>query len=223
MDTQRLSEPPLAELARTTLAQARAARISCLCPDRPGGEPVAAGMRADQAGQPVLLFASGSARAQHATSHPGITVSVPAQPPFVSLTLTGATQPSWRIGRSATLACRMMVTSLQFTGPTRTPVPLEDYQAAKPDPFWRQAPSILAHLERGHMSELIGCARAHGVPRAQWVLPRSLDRFGIELSVLTFDGAATMRLPFPGGPVSCLDEVPVSLRAVLTCCCQPDS
>ena len=58
MDAPRLLEPRPAELARTTFARARAARIDCSCAGRPGGDPVTASMRADQAGQPVLLFAS---------------------------------------------------------------------------------------------------------------------------------------------------------------------
>jgi hypothetical protein len=220
MDANRLPEPSLAELARTTLARARAARADCACPDRPGADPVTASVRADESGQPVLLFASGSARAQHVTSHPGLTVCVPADPPFVSLALTGTTQAAWRVGRSATLACRMSVESVRFTGAAGRPVPLAGYAAARPDPFWRQAPGILAHLEQGHMAELLGCAQAHGVPEAQWVLPRRLDRFGIELSVLTLDGAVALRLAFPDAPVSSLDEIPASLRTVLTCCCQ---
>jgi hypothetical protein len=219
MDAQRLLEPRPAELARTTLARARAARISCSCAARPGGDPVTASMRADQAGQPVLLFASDSARAQHVTSHAGITVTVPADPPFMALALTGTTQAGWRVGRSSTLACRMAVRSVRFTGPAGRPVPLAEYEEARPDPFWRQAPGLLAHLEQGHMGELLGCVRAHGVDEAQWVLPRGLDRFGIELSVLTLDGAVTVRLAFPDGPVSCLDDIPASLRTVLTCRC----
>ena len=55
---------------------------------------------------------------------------------------------------------------------------------------------------------------------ADWVIPRSLDRYGLELLVLAQDGIATVRLSFPDGPVSSLDDVPLSLRTALTCRCQ---
>jgi hypothetical protein len=55
--------------------------------------------------------------------------------------------------------------------------------------------------------------------RAEWVIPRGLDRYGLELLVLTADGIASVRLSFPDGPVSALGDVPVSLRAALTCRC----
>ena len=91
---------------------------------------------------------------------------------------------------------------------------------AQPDPLWRVAPGILHHLEHGHMGELVRCVRAHGMTRADWAFPRGLDRYGLELLVLATDGIAAVRLAFPDGPVSSLNDVPVSLRAALTCRCQ---
>jgi hypothetical protein len=38
--------------------------------------------------------------------------------------------------------------------------------------------------------------------------------------VLTPDGTVAVRLSFPDGPVSSLDEVPASIRTVLTCRCR---
>jgi hypothetical protein len=38
------------------------------------------------------------------------------------------------------------------------------------------------------MSELVHCVRAHGMPQADWVIPRGLDRYGLQLLVLTTDG-----------------------------------
>jgi len=35
--------------------------------------------------------------------------------------------------------------------------------------------------------------------------------------------AATVRLAFPGGPVTSLDEVPASIRTALTCRCQAEA
>jgi hypothetical protein len=85
------------------------------------------------------------------------------------------------------------------------------------------APSVLRHLERGHLGELIHCVRAHGMPQADWVIPRGLDRYGLQLLVLTTDGAAAVRLAFPGGPVTSLDEVPASIRTALTCRCEAEA
>ena len=69
------------------------------------------------------------------------------------------------------------------------------------------------------MAELTECVRAHGLVQADWVVPRGLDRYGLELLVFTTDGIAAVRLSFPDGPVRTLDEVPDSIRAVLTCRC----
>jgi hypothetical protein len=47
-----------------------------------------------------------------------------------------------------------------------------------------------------------------------------LDRHGLELLVLTPDGTVAVRLSFPDGPVSSLEEVPASIRTMLTCRCR---
>jgi hypothetical protein len=112
------------------------------------------------------------------------------------------------------------VRALRFAGPGRTRVPLAEYEAAEPDPLWRVAADAVRHLERGHMAELMGCVQAHGMHQAEWVVPRGLDRFGLELAVITASGVAAVRLSFPDGPVSSLDEVPASLQAVLACRCR---
>jgi hypothetical protein len=98
-------------------------------------------------------------------------------------------------------------------------IPVEEYHAAAPDPLWQVAPNVLRHLEHEHMAELTGCVQAHGLVQADWVVPRGLDRYGLELLVLMTDGTAAVRLSFPDGPVSSLDEVPASIRTVLTCRC----
>ena len=56
------------------------------------------------------------------------------------------------------------------------------------------------------MGELVRCVRAHGMTRADWVFPRGLDRYGLELLVLATDGIAAVRLAFPDGPVSSLER-----------------
>ena len=61
------------------------------------------------------------------------------------------------------------------------------------------------------------------MPQADWVIPRGLDRYGLQLLVLTTDGTAAVRLAFPGGPVTSLDEVPASIRTALTCRCQSEA
>ena len=51
------------------------------------------------------------------------------------------------------------------------------------------------------------------------MLPRALDRYGLELAVITGQGVRNVRLGFPGAPVSSFDEVNNGLRALLTCRC----
>ena len=113
----------------------------------------------------------------------------------------------------------MTLQSVEFAGSGRVPVDLAEYRTAAPDPLRREAPGILRHLENCHMAELAACVRAHGMPAAECVVPRALDRFGLELLVFTADGLAACRLSFPDGPVTDLRQIPASVRAVLTCRC----
>jgi hypothetical protein len=224
MDFEVLPGPSLPELARTALARAAAATVSD--PD-PAGRPVVGQvpLRATWDGRPVLLPASGSWLAQRLSARRSkpVTVCVPADAPFSALRLTGTSQWLTRDGAARVTACVVAVQSVGFAGSGCPEVPLEEYLAATPDPLWRVAPSVLRHLERGHLGELIHCVRAHGMPQADWVIPRGLDRYGLQLLVLTTDGAAAVRLAFPGGPVTSLDEVPASIRTALTCRCEAEA
>ncbi len=219
MDFDVLPGPSRAELARTALARAAAAAVTAAGPD--GCAFAAVPVRVNAAGQPVLLPAAGSALAGLLAAGPAeVTVAVPADLPFTSLRLVGITvrdQPA--AARCGTTPYVVTLQSVEFAGASRVPVDLAQYRTAAPDPLWREAPGILSHLESCHMAELVACVRAHGMPAAECVVPRGLDRFGLELLVLTPDGLAACRLSFPDGPVTDLRQVPASVRAVLTCRC----
>jgi len=219
MDFETLPGPSLPELARTAVARAATAAVSLV------GGPVTASeipVRSGPAGSPVLLTATGSALARQLGTGPEtVSVSVAAAAPFAGLRLTGTARPAARNRQAEIIAYVVAVRSVEFCGTVSALVSLDQYQAATPDPLWHEAPGILRHLEQGHMSDLIGCVRAHGMRQADWVIPHGLDRYGLELLVLTADGTAAMRLSFPSGPVTSLQDVPASVRTVLTCRCYP--
>jgi hypothetical protein len=218
MDFDILPGPSLPEIARTALARAATATVTdpSLLGIAGGQVPV----RAAHDGNPLLLPASGSLVAAWLAGGPHpVRVSLPAAAPFAALRLTGRTRPVPRAGGPGVAACSVLIDTVEFTGPCTARVPVEEYRAAAPDPLWTVAPGVLHHLEKGHMAELIRCVRAHGLAGADWVVPRGLDRFGLELLVFTPDGVASVRLSFPDGPVRSLDDVPVSVRTALTCRC----
>ena len=64
-----------------------------------------------------------------------------------------------------------------------------------PDRFPALLPVIQRPVINVHTDELIRCVRAHGMTRADWVIPRGLDRYGLRLLVFTTDGTSAVRLP----------------------------
>jgi hypothetical protein len=224
MEFDVLPGPPLAELARTVLARAVAATVTC--EGSRSIPPMTVPVRSDGAGQPVLRPPAGSPLERHVTGGP-VTVAVPAAAPFSALRLAGAVRPGGAPADGASAQPRagyragylVTVRSAEFSGPVPVPVPLAEYAAAAPDPLWRAAPAALRHLEDCHVAELVGCVRAHGLIEAEYVVPVSLDRFGLGLLVLMSSGTAAVRLAFPSGPVATMREVPSSIHAVMICQC----
>jgi hypothetical protein len=227
MDFEALPGPSLAELARTALASAAAAELddarSPGDPVYPGRVPAQVPVRDGRDGSPLLLPVTGSVlEHQLAARREAVTVTVPASGPYSALRLTGTVRLTARNRRARIAACMVDLRSAELTGHAgaRVQVPLAEYRAAAPDPLWREAPGALHHLEHGHMADLIACVRAHGMPKADWVITRGLDRYGLELLVLATDGVAAVRLGFPDGPVTSLQDVPASIRTALTCRCE---
>jgi hypothetical protein len=220
MDFDVLPGPSLPELARTTLARATAATVST--PGHPASRDIASPVpvRARTDGSPLLLTATGSLLEQRLAAGPdAVAVTVPASPPFRALCLTGTARPVAHDPATDVVAWAVGVRSVTFHGAGRTPVRADDYAGTGPDPLWRVAPAVLRHLDHAHTADLVSCVRAHGLASAEWVIPRGLDRFGLELLVLTPDGAAAVRLSFPDGPVGSLQDIPASVRTTLTCRC----
>ena len=102
-------------------------------------------------------------------------------------------------------------------------IELEEFLRAEPDPLRGDAPAILSHLEAAHAAELLACLRAHGHADAVAVVPRSLNRYGIDLTMLRPDGVQNVWLAFPDGPVDSVHHVGPSLRPLLTCRCREPS
>lgn len=220
MDLDVLPGPSLPEVARTLLARAAAASVSV--PDGVARMAPACPVpvRAGRDGSPLLLPAAGSLLEQELAASAGtVIVTVPAEAPFRALRLAGQARPLGRDLVAGIGACTVEPRLVEFTGGSRAVVPIEEYRAAAPDPLWRLAPGVLRHLEQGHVADLLRCVRAHGMA-AEWVTPRGLDRYGLELLALTPSGVAAVRLSFPDGPVTSLGGVPASIRTALTCRCQ---
>jgi hypothetical protein len=227
MDFEVLPGPSLAELARTALASAATAEIDDAGrpgePARRGRVPVLAAVRDGRDGSPLLLSVTGSVFEHRLSAQrEPVTVTVPAGGPYSALQLTGTARPTARNRRVGIAACMVDLRSAELIGPAgaRVRVPLAEYRAAAPDPLWREAAGVLHHLEHAHMTDLIGCVRMHGLPEADWVIARGLDRYGLELLVLTTNGVAVVRLGFPDGAVTALQDVPASIRTALTCRCE---
>ncbi len=227
MDFEVLPGPSLAELARTALARAATAEIDDADhpgePAPPGRVPVLAAVRDARDGSPLLLSVTGSVFEHRLSSQrEPVTVTVPAGGPYSTLQLTGMARPTARNRRVGIAACMVDLRSVELIGQVgaRVPVPLAEYRAAAPDPLWREAPGVLRHLEHGHRADLIACVQMHGLSQADWVITRGLDRYGLELLVLSADGVAAVRLGFPDGPVDSLQDVPASIRTALTCRCE---
>lgn len=207
-------EPSLAELARTAVARARIATVT-YPDDGNGPTTLAVTLRTDPAGRPILPTPRPCLR------HAPVCVSVAAAPHFATLKLTGVVGEQRAATGGGDLPSYLVaLRSLRFTGHGCTRVPLTEYYASAPDPLWRDAPRVLGHLADAHLPELLACVRAHGMPETEWVLPRWLDRYGIELTALTGAGVTRLRLPFPNRPIGSLREVPVSYRYALTCRCR---
>ena len=210
--------PSLAQQARTALAQAQVGSLI--------GRSSAATSRTltivkvtDQPdGQPVVELEPESTIVRLLAWWPVVTVSVPGPGPFKALHLTGTARQSAPLDQSLR-AYRLSLLSTRLVSTTSVTVPLGEFKAADPDPLWRHAPEALRHLDEAHAPELLACVRAHGLPEAEAVVPRALDRYGLELAAIGADGIRTVRLPFPGGPVRSLQEVTDGLRVLLTCRC----
>ena len=227
MNFEVLPGPPLAELARTAMARAYAAVVSCAGPRGPRVTTVP--VRVSQEGHPILLPRRGSALARQLAAGPAmVTVTVPADAPFCALRLVGMAAPLARarslgagpnVGSGEPVAYPVTPQSLEFTGASLAQVALAQYETAAPDPFRHHAPAVLRHLEDWHMAELVRCVQMNGIAAAECVVPRGLDRYGLELLVFTPGGLSAVRLAFPDGPVTGIEQVPASIRAVLTCRC----
>ena len=212
-------QPSTAELARTALAQASAATLISRGRGASGDSLAVVKVEDSPDGRPLVQLERTSAMVRRLTACPVATISVAAPGPFVALQLTGPAMPCKRDGE-ALRGFRVSLLSARLVGWRKVvPVPLGAFHAASPDPFWPHAEKVLDHLEQAHAPELLACARAHGLPEAQAVVPRAIDRYGLELALVTGIGVSTLRLPFPGGPVESLAEVTCGVRALLTCRC----
>ncbi|WP_016699799.1 DUF2470 domain-containing protein [Actinoalloteichus spitiensis] len=97
------------------------------------------------------------------------------------------------------------------------PVAPEEFTRAVPDPFCRQEPHWLRHLENAHR-DVVGMLGRH-VPdhlRGGRVRPLGIDRFGLRLRVEAVTGDHDVRLAF-SRPVSEVRELSLELRRLVGC------
>ena len=213
-------EPSPAELARTALADARAATLvttGCPTPGTLTVVPIE-----DQAdGRPLVRLERSSPTVRLLASCPVVTLSLPGPAPYRAVDLIGPLNPC-RAGRDGARSYRLSLLSARLVAPSgqSVAIPLGEFQAAEPDPLRSCAAAALQHLETWHADDLLACVRAHGGDDVLAVVPRALDRYGIELAALGADGVRRVRLDFPGGPVDNLDQVTTDLRILLTCRCR---
>ncbi|MET0837614.1 MAG: hypothetical protein ABWY19_02455 [Marmoricola sp.] len=181
--TEVRTEPDLAQRARTALAQAEVGSLVGRSA-RPASRSVTVVRVTDQPdGQPVVELEPGSSMVRLLSWWPVVTVSVPGPAPYRALHLTGTAKEREPLDERL-CAYRLTLLSTRLVSTTSVTVPVSEFKAAEPDPLWRHAPQALRHLGEAHAPELLACVRAHGLPESEAVVPRALDRYGLELAAL---------------------------------------
>lgn len=210
------TRPSAAERARTAVASAR---VGCLTTyarhsaARP--HPTTVAVECDGEGRPVLPVTPNSLAAAQLLARPLATLHV-APPGCEATTVHGAAH-RLRAAGDGLLRYRLEVGSVRLGQRRPLPVPLEQYQAASPDPLRHAAPAVLHHLARCHAEQLAACLRTRGHD-ALWVEPRALDRRGLDVLSVGPDGVDLVRLSFPE-PVTRLQELAAGLAVPLLCRC----
>ncbi len=147
------------------------------------------------------------------------TIVVPGPSPFRCLALEGRLEPQPN-DQSGCQPYEMSLQGVRLLGSAARDVPVSSFQAAEPDPLRRRAVAAIQHLEAAHHDDLLACVRAHGHPDVLQVMPRSLDRYGMDLAAITNEGVASIRLNYRQGRIDRLEDAEVDLRAFLACLCQ---
>ena len=192
-------EPSPAELARTALAAPA---------PRPSSPPAARHRARSRScrsrtgdGRPLVRLERSSPTVRLLASCPVVTLSLPGPAPYRAVDLIGPLNPC-RAGRDGARSYRLSLLSARLVAPSgqSVPIPLGEFQAAEPDPLRSCAAAALQHLETWHADDLLACVRAHGGDDVLAVVPRALDRYGIELASLGPDGVRRVRLRLPRRP-----------------------
>lgn len=227
--------PSPAERVRTAVAAASVATVTTYSRD-PSARclQTVVKVRGDEAGRLVVHLDPRSAAAANLVARPVASLRL-ADPmcgsslvllhggvrraPVAPRSREQATRPA---EPTTAVAYLLEVTSARLRDPSRGReddlVDADSYGTAEPDPLRAEAPGVLAHLRDAHASGLLDCLRRQGHPEAAWVEPRRLDRYGLEVVVVTPDAVADVRLPFPR-PLTSLAQLGPGLRCALTCRC----
>jgi Protein of unknown function (DUF2470) len=234
--TLRIRRPSSAERARTALADARVATVTTYSRD-PVAPPhqTLATVSVEENGRLAFFLEPQSWAVANLLARPLASVTVAAQQPGRAQTTNGVILrgsvrrvPSHPrpTGRPAAVPFLMEATSVRLWDgrPGSAPIAPEDvvdvesFSTAVPDPLRTEAPQVLAHLREAHGSGLLHCLRSQGHPSAEWIEPQRLDRYGLEVSVVSADAVADVRLPFPT-PLDSLSQLGPGLRTALMCRC----
>ena len=210
------SEPSLADRARTALADASTATLvtrGC----RSSHTCTVVAVEDQATGRPAIRVDRESPAVQLIAGCPVVTIAVPGPAPYRSLQLVGTLRgrPAERDRKRVYQLCLL---SVRLVGAGARSLPVDEFLAAGPDPLRHCAPQVLAHLEHAHTEDLLACVRAHGHD-VHAVVPRGLDRYGIELAAIGYDGVHQLRLSFPNGPIDDLAQLSGGVRLPLTCHC----
>jgi putative heme iron utilization protein len=91
----------------------------------------------------------------------------------------------------------------------------EDYAAAQPDPIAPHAATAIAHLNSDHADSLVAMARAlGGYPDTTSATCTGIDRYGLDLKVVTERGMAYTRVGYPE-PISSIPDLRAATKQLV--------
>lgn len=183
--------PSPAERARTAVAGASVGTL-VVRGKRRGRTMTSVTVECSGDGSPVVWLDSGSPVLRELAGCCAVALYLSGPTPYASLHLAGSLERH-RERRSGRLAFRMRLRSVDLVGPGWVNVPLPEFRSATPDPLRDQAAELIAHLEEDHRDDLLAGVRSLG-HHVEAVVPRAIDRYGIEVAAICPHGVTSLRL-----------------------------